>query len=112
MFAVAPVSDQSRFEKRDRVLPRAYAPACGRLAAAMATIWASRRPIRDGAARNNEPTFRMTRFPSTPRENRVATDALGKMGPPGGPVETTAKIAMRASSGPRSAVELLLPFGP
>ena len=30
-----------------------YAPAAGRLAAAMATIWARRRPIRDGAARSN-----------------------------------------------------------
>jgi hypothetical protein len=34
----------------------AYAPAAGRLAAAIATICAKRRPIRDGAARRNERT--------------------------------------------------------
>jgi hypothetical protein len=41
----------------------AQAPAAGRLAAAMATIWASRRPIRDGAARRNEVTCRISHFP-------------------------------------------------
>jgi hypothetical protein len=32
----------------------------------MATINASRRPIRDGAARSNEVTFRITQVPSAP----------------------------------------------
>src|SRR5450756_1951292 len=36
-----------------------YAPAAGRLAAAMATISARRRPIRDGAARSNERNWRI-----------------------------------------------------
>jgi hypothetical protein len=44
----------------------AQAPAAGRLAAAMATIWASRRPIRDGAARRNEVTCRISHFPFGP----------------------------------------------
>jgi hypothetical protein len=36
-----------------------YAPADGRLAAAIAAISASRRPIRDGAERSNNLTFRI-----------------------------------------------------
>jgi len=39
-----------------RLLAAAQAPAWGRLAAAMATIWASFRPIRDGAVRSNART--------------------------------------------------------
>jgi hypothetical protein len=36
-----------------------YAPAAGKLAAAMATISARRRPIRDGATRSNERNCRI-----------------------------------------------------
>jgi hypothetical protein len=43
-----------------------YAPAAGRLAAAMATISASRRPIRDDVERSNEPNCRMAQLPSAP----------------------------------------------
>jgi hypothetical protein len=32
----------------------------------MATIWARRRPIRDGAARSNKPTCRISHLPSAP----------------------------------------------
>jgi hypothetical protein len=48
----------------------AYAPAAGRLAAAMATIWASRRPIRDGAPRSNERSCCISHLPSAPVEKR------------------------------------------
>jgi hypothetical protein len=40
-----------------------YAPAAGRLAAAMATIWARRRAIRDWVERSNEPNCRISRIP-------------------------------------------------
>jgi hypothetical protein len=43
-----------------------YAPAAGRLAAAMATIWARWRRIRDGAVRSNELIRRMVGFPFAP----------------------------------------------
>jgi hypothetical protein len=46
-----------------------YAPAAGRLAAAMATIWASRRPIRDGVSRSNERNRRMSQAPCAPADN-------------------------------------------
>src|SRR5436190_4100338 len=46
----------SRDEGIRQVEGNAYAPAAGRLAAAIATIWAKRRPIRDGAPRRNERT--------------------------------------------------------
>jgi len=42
------------------------APAAGRLAAAMATICASRRPIRDGAARSNARTCAISFSSSIP----------------------------------------------
>ncbi|WP_157676628.1 hypothetical protein [Afipia sp. GAS231] len=46
----------------------AYAPTDGRLAAAMATIWDSRRPIRDGAPRSNERICCISHLPSAPVE--------------------------------------------
>ena len=49
-----------------------YAPAEGRLAAAMATISARRRPIRDGAARNNEPIRRISQLPFAPAETSIS----------------------------------------
>jgi hypothetical protein len=49
-------------------LLQAYAPAAGRLAAAMAAISARRRPIREGAERSNEVTCRIARIPSAPTE--------------------------------------------
>jgi hypothetical protein len=48
-----------------------YAPATGRLAAAMATIWASRRRIRDGLVRSNERSFRISQIPSAPAEQNA-----------------------------------------
>jgi hypothetical protein len=52
------------------------APADGRLAAAMATISLSRRPIRDGAERSNEPNCRMSPIPSAPAGTSVLQTAL------------------------------------
>ena len=46
----------SRSARRRKI----YAPAVGRLAAAMATIWASRRLIRDDAPRSNVWTCRIS----------------------------------------------------
>jgi hypothetical protein len=54
-----------------RLAPDGYAPAAGKLAAAMATISASRRPIRYGALRSNELIRRMVRFPSAPARTSV-----------------------------------------
>jgi hypothetical protein len=48
----------------------AYAPADGRLAAAIATISASRRPIRDRVSRSNERSCRMLQVLSAPADNR------------------------------------------
>jgi hypothetical protein len=48
-----------------------YAPAAGRLAAAMATIWARRRPIRDRVERSNEPKSRISRIPCAATETIV-----------------------------------------
>ena len=78
-----------------------YAPAAGRLAAAMATIWANRRPIRDGAARRNEVTCRISQFPSALAEQSVPRRKAQseKMLPPERRVEDAAKIATRPSSG-------------
>jgi hypothetical protein len=53
------------------VSSQAYAPAAGRLAAAMATIWASRRPIRDGAPRSNERICCISHLPSAPVEQSL-----------------------------------------
>jgi len=53
----------------DDMPPReAQAPASGRLAAAIATNWAIRRPIRDGVVRSNERTRSILKDPSTPTE--------------------------------------------
>jgi hypothetical protein len=49
-----------------------YAPAAGRLAAAMATIWARRRAIRDWVERSNEPNCRISRIPCAAAETIVA----------------------------------------
>jgi hypothetical protein len=58
----------------------AYAPAAGRLAAAIATIWARRRPIRDGAVRNIVATCRISHLPSEPAERSFQQQrALWKM---------------------------------
>jgi hypothetical protein len=51
----------------DRV-ERLRAPAAAMPPAAMATIWANLRPIRDGAARRNEVTCRISQIPSAPTE--------------------------------------------
>jgi len=56
-----------------------YAPAAGRLAAAMATIWDSRRPIRDGAPRRNERICFISHLPSAPLEQGSDDRALRKM---------------------------------
>jgi len=51
----------------------AYAPAPGRLAAAMATISARRRPIRDGAERSNVRNCCMSQIPRAQEERTMAT---------------------------------------
>src|SRR2546423_8051136 len=66
----------------------------------MATIWARRRPIRDGARYSNEATARISQIPSRAAEKRsrrqqsqlkmIATNKI---------VEGAQKIAMRSSSG-------------
>jgi hypothetical protein len=74
-----------------------YAPADGRLAAAMATISARRRPIRDGAERNSERKCRMSRLPSAPAETIVSRSKAhdAKMVPPRTRVESAAKSVVR-----------------
>jgi hypothetical protein len=49
----------------------AYAPAAERLAAAMATISARRRPIRARVERSNELNCRMSRIPGAAAETLV-----------------------------------------
>jgi hypothetical protein len=72
----------------------------------MATNWASRRRNRDGVARSNEPSFRISPLPSAPAEHPFReVSAVKKMTLPGWRVETRAKIATRASSGPELAVD-------
>jgi hypothetical protein len=86
----------------------AYAPAAGRLAAAMATIKARRRPIRDGVERSNERNRRISQIPLAPAENNVSRNRrLRKMVPPERPVEGAAKIATRLSGDDRFTVESL-----
>jgi hypothetical protein len=48
-----------------------YAPAAGRLTAAMATISARQRPIRDRVERSNEPKSRISRIPCAAAETIV-----------------------------------------
>jgi hypothetical protein len=56
----------------DKPSPEPQAPASGRLAAAIATNWAIRRPIRDGVERSNERTRRILKtLPRRPGENRL-----------------------------------------
>ena len=66
----------------------------------MATIWANRRPIRDGAARSNERNCRISKIPSAPaeqsfREEKAQNDNMLSLE---GRVEDAAKIATRPSS--------------
>src|ERR1700732_3146485 len=87
----------------------AKAPAAGRLAAAMATIMASCRPIRDRVERSNEPNCRISPIPLVPAEQSVreqgrATNTWSRLR---GRVEMAAKIAMRPSSGHLMAVVFL-----
>ena len=88
-----------------------YAPAAGRLAAAMATISARRRPIRDGAERNNERKCCISQLPSAPAETIVSQSKAHErnMVPPWTRVESTAKIATRPSSDRWFTVDLLPP---
>jgi hypothetical protein len=65
-----PGGNVTGFTNSDRDGVRAYAPAAGRLAAAIATIWDSRRPIRDGAPRRNERSCCISHLPSAPVEQR------------------------------------------
>jgi hypothetical protein len=65
----------------------------------MATIWANRRPIQDGAARSNERNCRISKIPSAPAEQSFREEsAEQKMVPLEGRVEDAAKIATRPSS--------------
>jgi hypothetical protein len=78
-----------------------YAPAAGRLAAAMATIWASRRPIRDGVSRSNERNRRISQAPCAPADNwsvKIAPEQ--EIMDCGGHVESGLKIAMPSSFAP------------
>jgi len=47
------------------------APAAGRLSAAMATIWARRRPIRDRTERSNELNRRMSQNSWRPEQSSL-----------------------------------------
>ena len=76
--------------------PAAQAPASGRLAAAIATISASRRRIRHGAERSNERTRRIRPFLPR-RPSCFRNGAIDKMAVRKSEVETAAKIAMRPS---------------
>src|ERR1700726_882409 len=87
-----------------------YAPATGRLAAAIATNRARRRPIRAGAERSSE-LIRRIAVSLSRRRNKCPQPhgAKGKMVLPNGGVETAAKIAMAVPSPARTPVDLLLP---
>src|ERR1700682_562548 len=75
----------------------------------MATISARRRPIRDGAERNNERKCRISQLPSAPAETIVSRSKAqdANMVPPRTRVESTAKIAKRPPSAPCLTVDLL-----
>ncbi len=77
----------------------------------MATISASRRPIRDGAKRNNERKCRISQLPSAPAETIVSrSNAQNQNMVPGSTgVESAAKIATRRSSSRCLTVDLLPP---
>jgi len=89
------VRDGARHRRRRAAI--AYAPTSGRLAAAMATICAKRRPSRDGALQNKVATCRMLQFPAAPaeqtcrKEKQTTQDA--NVAPPPGGVEGAGKIA-------------------
>jgi hypothetical protein len=51
----------------------AYAPTAGRLAAAMATISAKRRPIRDRVERNSEFNGRISIIPGASRRKHLVS---------------------------------------
>src|ERR1700694_6234544 len=80
----------------------------------MATISARRRPIRDGAERNNERKCRMSQLPSAPAETIVSRSNAQnqKMVRGSTGVDSAAKIATRRSSGRCLTVNLLLRSGP
>jgi hypothetical protein len=88
----------------------AYAPTLGKLAAAIATIWARRRLIRDGAELSNEPNCRISPIPHVTAEAIVSQmDARkAKMFSPPACVEAVPKIATHPLSDGGSAVDLLL----
>jgi hypothetical protein len=79
----------------------AYTPAAGKLAAAMATISAKRRPMRDGAERSNEFNRCISPIPYALAENHCSAlkARSAKMVPLPEHVEDAAKIATRTSSG-------------
>jgi hypothetical protein len=91
---------QKRGDARRRT-GSAYAPAAGRLAAAMATISARRRPIRDPVERSNELKWRISNIPAASAEafgqNRTCKQRMGihRAG-----VEPAAKIATPPPSVP------------
>jgi hypothetical protein len=67
----------------------------------MATIWARRRPIRDGVEPSNERSGRMSQVLPRQRENHPANKGRGlKMLTPDQPVEGATKITTRLSSSP------------
>jgi hypothetical protein len=77
----------------------------------MATIWARRRLIRDGAELKNEPNCRMLQIPQGLGGSHHSTTGprnVKMFSRPAG-VETAAKIATHPSSDGRLAVDLLSP---
>jgi hypothetical protein len=87
---------------------RNYAPAAGRLAAAMATISARRRRTLAGAERSNDRRCRMITMSSRADGNQSFREAHTiKMGLPQRRVEGAPKIATCLSSDPLQTVVLL-----
>ena len=82
----------------------AYAPAAGRLAAAMATIAAIRRRSRDGVLRSSARNCRIFQASSAPAERSFHEWLTLRMGLPTRRVEAPEKIAIHASSGADLAV--------
>ena len=90
---------QKRGDARRRT-GSAYAPAAGRLAAAMATISARRHPIRHRVERSNEFRRRMSIIPAVSAEAFGRGGVTERMGIRRARVEPAVKIATRRPSMP------------
>jgi hypothetical protein len=96
------------FQRNRRKARAAYAPADGKLAAAMTTIKARRRLRRNGVERSNDFNRRIaSSFRDGGHKCSAKTGANRKMGPPSVPVEGALEIATPPSPDRGLAVDFL-----